>query len=100
MTEKFPKLDIVVHVEPSAAYEDHSGAVRELAQAMNVTVHAIRIRDIDGRLYVNFHAEFPPEMTLAEAHKLVTELEGRIRRRLPQVAEINSHIEPLDAQGA
>jgi cation diffusion facilitator family transporter len=94
VTERFPKLDILVHVEPAAPSEDHSTAIRELAEAMKIDLHAIRIRDIDGNLYINFHAEFPPAMTLADAHKLVTELEERIRRRLPTVAEIDSHMEP------
>jgi cation diffusion facilitator family transporter len=98
VTEKFPKLDIVVHVEPGTPAEDHTGAVRELAEGMKMQLHAVRIRDIDGRLYVNFHAEFPPEMTLAAAHTLVSELERRIRRRLPGVAEIDSHMEPLGAE--
>jgi cation diffusion facilitator family transporter len=97
VTEKFPNLDIVVHVEPGAPAEDHPGAIRELAEGMKMKLHAVRIREIDGRLYVNFHAEFPPEMTLAAAHSQVSELERRIRRRLPDVAEIDSHMEPLGA---
>ena len=98
VTEKYPNLDILVHVEPATAAEDHNGAIRELADAMKLDLHAIRIRDIDGHLYVNFHAEFPSTMTLAEAHRLVTELEERIRHRLPTVAEIDSHMEPAVTQ--
>jgi cation diffusion facilitator family transporter len=96
-TEKYPNLDILVHVEPGAGAVDHSAAIRELAEALKITVHAIRIREIDGHLYVNFHAEFPPETTLAAAHKKVSELEDRIRLRLPAVAEIESHLEPQGA---
>jgi cation diffusion facilitator family transporter len=98
VTEKFPKLDIVVHVEPGVKAADHAAEIRELAEAMKLQVHALRIRDIDGRLFVNFHVDFPPEMTLAAAHKLVTELEDRIHRRLPAVAEIDSHMEPMGAE--
>ncbi len=94
VTEKYPNLDILVHVEPAGVVENHAAAIRELADAMKLALHAIRIREIDGRLYVNFHAEFPPTMTLADAHVQVTELEERIRRRLPAVAEIDSHMEP------
>jgi cation diffusion facilitator family transporter len=98
VTEIHPHLDIIVHVEPANADADHTGAVRELAEAMKLKLHAIRIREIDSRLYVNFHIEFPPEMTLAAAHVLVTELEKRIRLRLPTVAEIDSHMEPADSR--
>ncbi len=57
-------------------------------------IHALRLRDFNGALYVNFHAEFPPEMTLAEAHRQVTLLEDQVCQQLPGVAEIESHLEP------
>jgi cation diffusion facilitator family transporter len=97
VTEKFPNLDILVHVEPDAPPQDHLAAIRDTAAALQVRLHAIRVRDIDGRLYVNFHAEFSPDMTLAAAHAKVTDLEERIRARLPNVAEIDSHLEPIGA---
>jgi len=99
VTEKYPKLDIVVHVEPAAAAFDHAGTVRELGGAMKLKLHAIRIREIDSHLYIYFHVEFAPEMTLAEAHQQVTEFEERIRMRLPTVAEIESHMEPAGTHG-
>ena len=98
--EQFPDLDIVVHVEPAPA-EDHAAPppelVRSLAEEMGMNLHAIAIREIGGRLYVNFHVEMPPEMTLAAAHARVTALEDAIRARIPGVAEVLSHIEPTDA---
>ena len=96
VTENFPNLDIIVHVEPAGTGEDHAAAIRQLAEALKMNLHAIRIREIDNFLYVNFHAEFPPQMTLADAHQQVNILEERIRRRFPNVAEIGSHMEPLD----
>jgi cation diffusion facilitator family transporter len=98
VTEKFPNLDILVHVEPDAPPREHVKEVRSLAEGMQIGVHALRIRDIDGALHISFHAEFPPEMTLAAAHQRVTELEERIREKLPRVAEIHSHMEPAQAK--
>ena len=95
VTERYPNLDIVVHVEPDAPAADHMEIIRATAAEMKVSLHAVRIREIDGHLYINFHAEFPPEMTLAEAHRRVTELEEQIRERIPSVAEIESHLEPI-----
>jgi len=98
VTEHFPNMDILVHVEPAGEDVSQTSAIRELADAMKIKLHAIRIREIDNHLYVNFHAEFPPEMTLADAHKQVSALEDKIRIRLPTVAEIASHLEPLHAE--
>ena len=94
VTESFHNLDIVVHVEPADTTGDEAAAIRDLASGMALRVHAIRVRSLNGQLYINFHTEVSPAMTVAEAHRLVTELEDRIRRRLPQVAEIDSHLEP------
>ena len=94
VTEKFPNLDILVHVEPAAPEDDPATVIRKTAAETNVLLHAIRIREINGHLYINFHAEFPPEMTLAAAHQRVTELEERIRAKMPAAAEVISHIEP------
>ncbi len=96
VTEKFPNLDILVHVEPAAPQEDPNTVVRKAAEQLKINLHAIRIRDIGGHLYINFHAEFPPQMTLAAAHHKVTELEELVRARVPGVAEVLSHIEPAE----
>jgi cation diffusion facilitator family transporter len=95
VTEKFPNLDILVHVEPARLPETHMRQIRATAEEMDIQLHAFRIRDFDGYLYINFHAEFPGAMTLAAAHQRVTDLEEKIRQRLPNVAEIESHLEPL-----
>ena len=68
VTEKFPNLDILVHVEPAAPQEDPNTVVRKAADELKINLHAIRIREIGGHLYINSSgAEFPPEMTLAAA---------------------------------
>ena len=68
--------------------------IRALAAELKLELHAIRIREIGGHLYIGFHAEFPPEMTLEAAHGKVTELEELVRTKVPGVAEVMSHIEP------
>ncbi len=93
-TERFPALDITLHVEPASAGASHVEAIYDLAAGMGLPLHAVRVREINARLYINFHVELPPEMPLGEAHKTVTELEERIRMRLPAAAEVDGHLEP------
>jgi len=68
--------------------------VHKTADEMGIQIHALRIRELHGHVYIHFHAEFPPEMTLAAAHKQVTDLEDAIRGKIRGVADIVSHIEP------
>jgi cation diffusion facilitator family transporter len=96
VTEKFPNLDILVHVEPGVPQEDPTAVIRKAAEELHIDLHAIRVRELGGHLHIYFHAEFPPEMTLAAAHEKVTELEELIRERVVGVAEVLSHIEPSE----
>ncbi len=89
-----PGIDITVHVEPGPADQGPVDMVYSLAQSLNLKIHAVHAFNIDGRLYLSFHVEFPAVDSVAKAHAAVSELENRIRMRLPAVAEINSHIEP------
>ncbi len=92
--ETDPGIDITVHVEPGPADQGPVDMVYSLAAGLNLQVHAVHAFNIDGHLYVGFHVEFPAVDSVAKAHAAVSELENRIRLRLPAVAEINSHIEP------
>ncbi len=96
-SNEHPSIDITVHVEPGDAEQNLAAIVRGLAEAMELSVHAVHAHTINERVYLSFHAEFGADITVANAHGKVTELEKRIRMRLPQVAEIASHIEPISA---
>jgi divalent metal cation (Fe/Co/Zn/Cd) transporter len=56
-------------------------------------VHDISVQDLAGRLHVEQHVELDERMTLIEAHNQVTELEADIRRDVPEIADILTHIE-------
>ena len=96
-SNEHPSIDITVHVEPGDAEPSLAAIVRSLAEAMGMAVHTVHAHTINERVYLSFHAEFGAEITVADAHGRVSELEKRIRMRLPQVAEIASHIEPASA---
>jgi cation diffusion facilitator family transporter len=98
-SNEHPSIDITVHVEPGDAELSLAAVVRGLAEAMHLAVHAVHAHSINERVYLSFHVEFGADITVSDAHAKVTELEKRIRLRMPQVAEIASHIEPVSAGG-
>ena len=87
-------IDVMVHVEPGPRFDDPSSIVRSLSEGLKVSIHAINIQNIYGRLYLSFHVDVPANWSVADAHAKVSELESRIKARLPNIAEIHSHIEP------
>jgi cation diffusion facilitator family transporter len=98
-----PETDVVVHVEP----EETDALTRELAHAaaMRVTrvreIHNISVLHVDGRTEVSLHLKLPGELSLDEAHAVGTEVERAIKGALPDVDEVQTHLEPLaeEAEG-
>lgn len=89
--------DVVVHVEPRPlsyiSQEDIFAVLREVASDLSLTIHESAAYQVDGRLYVEVDVGVPRDLTLAQAHDLVSKLEAEARARLPQVADLYTHIE-------
>jgi divalent metal cation (Fe/Co/Zn/Cd) transporter len=51
------------------------------------------VQDLAGQLHVEQHVELDERMTLKDAHDQVTELEADMRREVPEISEILTHIE-------
>lgn len=97
VTEHLPKADIIIHVEPAdRAAGSVAQMVRDLADGMGLRVHAIRAREVGGRLYISMHVELPARANLQEVHSRLSELEKRVGARLGNVAEIETHPEPAE----
>jgi cation diffusion facilitator family transporter len=55
--------------------------------------HKLRGRRAGSRRYIDVHLQFAPGTSLERAHGIAHEVEGEVRRRLPN-AEVLVHIEP------
>jgi ferrous-iron efflux pump FieF len=60
-------------------------------------VHDLRTRTSGAQDFVQFHAAVDPQMTVADAHRLMDELEARIEAAFPGV-EVLIHPDPVDLQ--
>ena len=91
--------EVQVHFAPHHDQpEDYTLVARAAADALGLSVHEItEILTGDG-LILEMHVEVNPSLTLAEAHKQVTELENRVRVGLAGVMDVITHIEPASGQ--
>jgi divalent metal cation (Fe/Co/Zn/Cd) transporter len=53
------------------------------------------VLELDGRTEASLHLKLPGEMHLEEAHEVAEAVEGEIMRAVPEVAAVQTHIEPL-----
>jgi cation diffusion facilitator family transporter len=89
-----PGADVVVHSVPTAlTSESVHDRVRAVAARRNLAIHEITVRQLDDGLHVEQHLEVDERMPLRQAHHLVTDLEAEMRREVPNIASILTHIE-------
>jgi cation diffusion facilitator family transporter len=90
--------DVVVHVEP----ENEAGAetamvlpaLRALAAELDLSIHDIAARWVDGMAHVEAHVTLDGDLTLGDAHERVIQLERKSQARIEHLAEMVTHIEP------
>jgi len=90
-----PGADVVVHVEPVAAgEEDVTTVVRLIAARLGLGAHGVRIYEENRRRWLELHLEVRDSLLLDEAHRQATEFERALRKSLPGISRIVTHIEP------
>jgi cation diffusion facilitator family transporter len=96
-----PGSDVVVHVEPG----EGETALRERAHAAALgvprvrEVHNVTVVTVGEHTEVSLHLKLPGDLPLEEAHLVATEVERAIDRAIPEVASVQTHLEPLGEEG-
>ena len=91
-----PNSDVVVHVEPQ-----EYATLRERVHAAAVAVprvrevHNISLVDVGGHTELSLHLKLPGELSLDEAHAVAEQLEHAICEAIPEIAGVQTHLEPL-----
>lgn len=96
-----PNADVVVHVEPL-----DDATLRERAHAAAVAVprvrevHNLTLVRVDDRTELSLHVKLPGDLSLEEAHAIAEQLEDAIRAAVPEIAGVQTHLEPLTEESA
>ncbi len=92
--ELLGNADVLVHAVPRAVNtENIFDRIRAAALKSNLPVHDVSVQDLGGSLHVELHVELEESLSLYRAHERVTALESDIRRAVPEISSILSHIE-------
>ena len=99
--QALPGADVVVHVEP---LEDATLRERVHAAAVAVPrvreVHNIALVEMDGRTELSLHVKLPGDLSLEEAHDIAEQLERAVCAAVPEIAGVQTHLEPLTETSA
>jgi len=85
---------VMVHPVPRArGTENIFDRIRAVATQHNFNVHDISVQDLAGELHVEQHLELDEQLSMKQAHDEVTSLETEMRREIPEITTIVTHIE-------
>jgi cation diffusion facilitator family transporter len=92
-----PGSDVVVHVEPRRQGLDLRDRVLAIAlsEPLVKEAHDITIFEQQDSRSVSLHLKFPAALNLQAAHEIAERVEQAIRER-PGVADVQTHLEPLE----
>ncbi len=98
---------IDTHIEPIATQEvpgrfapEQVNAVRDALTSLVDEMddvhncHGVTVREVFGKLFVSMHCVFDADLPLAVAHKLSSQIEGRLKEQFPDVERVVIHGEP------
>jgi divalent metal cation (Fe/Co/Zn/Cd) transporter len=89
-----PGADVVVHSVPTASVaESVHDRIRAVAARSNYAIHDVSVQQFGNRLHVDQHLEVDETLPLRQAHDIVTALEAEMRREIPAISSILTHIE-------
>ena len=92
----FPDSDVVIHTTPSEPPTgDLVEKIRSIANRRNFQVHEVTAYEVKGGINVILDLEVEPSLRLDTAHDQATVLEQDIKQGLPEVREVNIHLEPF-----
>jgi divalent metal cation (Fe/Co/Zn/Cd) transporter len=95
-----PEADVVVHVEPMASDAD----VRERAHAAALgvprvrEVHNVTVVALASGTELSLHLKLPGGMGLDQAHEIASQVERAILQAVPEVTNVQTHLEPLSEE--
>jgi cation diffusion facilitator family transporter len=92
----YPEADVVIQSAPQVPPStDVVERVRAIAHRYDFQIHDVMPFEVDGNVNLSLDLELEPTLTLEAAHRRATFLEEEIQREIPNVKEVNVHIEPI-----
>jgi cation diffusion facilitator family transporter len=89
-----PGADVVVHTDPrEVERETLAKRIRAVAYRNQMWVHNISMYEDRGRIYLDLHLEVDDHLALHQAHELATHIEKDLREDMPEIFQINTHLE-------
>jgi cation diffusion facilitator family transporter len=93
------EIDVNVYFSPNESnLFDYTLVARAIAYKRGLATHDAMLLGTPKGKVLKIHVEVPPQQTLGQAHELVSQFEQEIKRVLPKITDVITHIEPAPGQ--
>ncbi|MBS7612346.1 cation-efflux pump [Candidatus Bathyarchaeota archaeon] len=96
-----PGADTVVHMDPiSTEGTKIIDQIKNLATEIPEikSVHNIHIREMARKFHLDVHLEVDSKLKVREAHQIASNFEKMLRKEIKNLAEVVTHVEPLEEE--
>ncbi len=108
-----PIADVNVHIEPRAkepvsgdhlAPPDAASYLEQIRAIASALPHVRAYREIEvqrsgAQVYLAFHLQLDPDLSVTQVHSVTEEMENRLRREFPNLGRVVIHAEPAAQDG-
>jgi cation diffusion facilitator family transporter len=95
-----PESNVLVHLHPSTNGEsllETAQVVAERFPPIQGVHNLASYQDVrNGRYFLSLHVKLDPNLPLVEAHTLMDNFENALRQELPEVGEVETHMETAE----
>jgi cation diffusion facilitator family transporter len=93
-----PNTDIIIHAEPvETENETINDKIKMIVSEFGMRSHDIFSHKIDNEIFTELHVEIVSTNDMTVAHDMVTEIEEKIKEKVPVISHVKIHIdEPGD----
>ncbi len=95
--EPRPENEVEGTPAPAAVTSKVTRALSTLAKGEKTLhdVHNVRVRSVDGAIYMHYHCRFSPDMRIDDVHAVLDRVEAGLIDRFPDIKRVVAHAEPI-----
>lgn len=101
LSRAMPEVEPTVNAQPLALDDETIHAqVALIAARRGLAVHHVTVQKVGERLAVSLDLEVDGKLSIAAAHATASSLEDAVKREFGREIEVDTHIEPMQIDGA
>lgn len=93
----YDALNVLMGASPGAKFVSEVKEVCRSTQGVE-GCHKCRARRVGSRVHADLHIQVDPKLSVEDAHKVATKVERSLKAKMPDLASVVVHVEPVEGR--